>query len=328
MTPVSLRSLLLLALATLLSGCGYDYPPPSLQPAAPAGFALLPSSSADPAPRIALGRALFHDTRLSGDGRMSCATCHQPDRGFADGQALATGSGGRVLPRHTPALWNVARAPLLMVDGRATSLEAQALMPVRNPAEMGGDVDRIAAQLGADAAMRRRFAAAFPAGTPIGADSIARAIAAYERTLVSRPAPFDRWAAGDRGAMSAAAVRGFALFAGRAGCSRCHNGSAFSDGDFHDVGLPDADPGRGAITGRRRDAHAFRTPSLRDVGRSPPYMHNGALPDLAAVVDHYADTMVLRPNTPRRVALTAAERRDLVAFLEALTSEGDLPPGA
>ena len=195
-----------------------------------------------------------------------------------------------------------------------------------NAAEMATDLDRTLASLRADADMRRRFAAAFPAGTAIDGASIARAIAAYERTLVSRTARFDRWAAGERDAMSPAAVRGYALFAGRAGCARCHAGWAFSDGAFHDIGLPDSDSGRGGVTGRDRDAHAFRTPSLRDIGQSPPYMHDGSLPNLAAVVDHYAKDAVPRRRALARVALTVAERSDLVAFLLALTSEA--PPAA
>ncbi len=316
-----MRRLTLLILLILLAGCSYGYPPPSAKPASPASFALPPPAAPGDPARIALGRMLFNDTRLSGDGRMSCATCHREDLGFGDGRKTAVGIGGQVLPRHTPSLWNVVRAPQLMVDGRAATLEAQALMPMQNPAEMGADLDHAVALLRGDAALRGRFAAAFPAGTPIDARSIAGAIAAYERTLVSRPARFDRWARGNATAMPAAAVRGYALFAGRAGCARCHNGWAFSDGGFHDVGLADNDRGRGAITGRARDDHAFRTPSLRDIARSAPYMHDGSLPDLAAVVDHYADGVVARRNAPARVALTLAERRDLVAFLQALTGE-------
>lgn len=311
----------LILIAMLPAGCGYAYDRPSLVPTPPATF-ILPAAAAPGNPaRVALGQALFHDTRLSGDGSMACATCHQAELGFADGRVKAAGIGGRSLPRHTPSLWNVAAAPRLMVDGRAASLEAQALMPMANPAEMGADPERAAAALDRDPAMRVRFAAAFPGRPAIDAAAIAAAIAAYERTLVSGPARFDRWATGDASAMAPAAVRGFRLFAGRAGCSRCHSGPVFSDGAFHDVGLPDGDRGRGAITGKRRDDHGFRTPSLRDVGRSPPYMHDGSLPSLAAVVDHYAQGMVARRGTPGRVALTAEERTDLVAFLESLDTE-------
>lgn len=316
-----MRHLTLLILIILLAGCSYGYPPPSAKPADPASFLLPPPAAPRDRARIALGRVLFNDTRLSGDGRMSCASCHRETLGFGDGRKTAIGSDGQVLPRHTPSLWNVVRAPRLMVDGRAATLEAQALMPMQNPAEMATDLDHAVATLRADPAMRRHFAGAFPDGTAIGTASIARALAAYERTLVSRPARFDRFARGDAKAMPAAAMRGYALFAGRAGCARCHNGWAFSDGSFHDIGLPDADRGRGAITGRARDEHAFRTPSLRDIGRSAPYMHDGSLPDLAAVIDHYADGVVARRHTPARVALTVAERRDLVAFLLALTGE-------
>ncbi|KPF67320.1 hypothetical protein IP88_12405 [alpha proteobacterium AAP81b] len=308
--------------AALLSGCNYAYPAPPSRPAAPSAFTRAPAALAAATPaQVALGRALFHDTRLSGDGSLSCASCHQPELGFGDGRATGVGIGGTKLKRHTPGLWNVGFAPALFVDGRAATLEEQALMPVANPDEMGADPAKVAARLAADPAMRARFAAAFPGGPAVTPATMARAIAAYERTMVSGAAPFDRWAAGSAGSMAPAAVRGYALFAGRAGCARCHNGWALSDGKYHDVGLPDTDPGRGAITGRRRDDHAFRTPSLREIGRAPPYMHDGSLPSLAAVVDHYADGVVARRGAPARVALTAAERRDLVAFLEALDSD-------
>jgi cytochrome c peroxidase len=320
-----LSTLILAPVIALLGGCSYGYAPPSAKPAPPATFVLpaTPPAMAGASAQAALGKLLFEDKRLSGDGSTACVTCHQPDKGFADGQRTAIGIGAKALPRHTPALWNIGRAPRLMVDGRAASLEEQALMPMRNAAEMATDFPRMLATLQADPRVRGQLAKAFPGETAITPAIIARAIAAYERTLVSGPARFDRWARGDANAMSAAAVRGFALFAGRGGCSRCHQGAQFSDGGFHDIGLPDADRGRGAITGRRRDDHGFRTPMLREIGRSAPYMHDGSLPDLAAVVDHYADGAVQRRGVPARVTLSAAERRDLVTFLQSLDSEAD-----
>jgi cytochrome c peroxidase len=315
---------LLAALA--LTACAYRYDTPKFGiAAAPTSFAVRPAvlepvdNPSTPA-KIELGGLLFADPGLSGDGKSSCASCHDPRRGFADGLAKSPGNGGRLLVRHTPTLLNVAYAPILFWDGRSPSLEDQALRPITNGGEMARHPAVLADAVEGNPRYQALFAAAFP-GTGVSEANIARAIAAYERTLVSGTAPFDRFIAGTTTAISPAAARGFALFAGKANCAACHSGALLTDGKFHDVGLADDDLGRGGITNNSAFDHAFRTPALREIGRTAPYMHNGSLQNLAAVVDHYADTDKRRRGSLPPLALSAAERRDLVAFLQTLDSE-------
>ena len=269
--------------------------------------------------KIALGRDLFNDTRLSGDGTRSCATCHQPDKAFADGVARFAGLRGHRLDRNTPGLINIGFARRVFIDGRAASLEEQALGPITSPDEMGRAPGHAVDLIRADPRYRARFKEVF--GASVSEANVAKALAAFQRTLVSGVAPFDRWAAGDVGAISPAAARGFAVFAGRGKCLSCHSGANFTDDKFHNVGLPGTDPGRGAITGRARDTHAFRTPSLREIGRTAPYMHDGSLASLEAVVDHYSDDIKRLPHTPRAAGLNRDEKADLVAFLRTLQSD-------
>ena len=319
------RVALMLAASLAASACAYRYTGIDRgMPFAAAKFALRPAM---PIPfknpmtpeKIALGRDLFNDTKLSGDGTRSCATCHQPDKAFQDSVAGFAGLRGRPLDRNTPGLINIGFARHLFVDGRAASLEEQALGPVTNPDEMGRAPGHAVDLIRADTTYRARFAAVF--GAPVSEATVSKALAAYQRTLVSGVAPFDRWAAGDTRAISPTAARGFAVFSGKGNCLSCHGGANFADDKFHDVGLPTADPGRGAITRRARDAHAFRTPSLREIGRTAPYMHNGSLPTLAAVVNHYSDDVTRRANTPKSVQLSPSEKSDLVAFLGTLDSQ-------
>jgi cytochrome c peroxidase len=171
------------------------------------------------------------------------------------------------------------------------------------------------------------FAEAFPEAPEITAEQVARALAAFERTIVSGETPFDRWIDGDETAIGDAAKRGFALFNGTANCVQCHSGWRLTDDGFHDTGLPGNDPGRGPIVGVKLLEHAFKTPSLRNVARRPPYMHDGSVASLRAAVDHYAGGIVERPTLSddlKRISLTEAERADLVSFLETLSDDG--PP--
>lgn len=306
--------------AILVAACSYGYERPNFGQVAPrSAFAARPDLAAPPPELAALGQRLFQDVRLSGDGSQSCASCHQVARGFADGQRLSM-AGGRTLVRHTPSLFNVAYYPLLFWDGRSPGLEDQALRPVINGAEMGRHPAVLADAIAGDPRYRPMFRAAFGQNA-VTEDGIARAIAAYERTLVSGTAPFDRWLTGDERAISAAAARGFALFTGKAQCSACHSGWLMSDGKFHDTGMPDSDLGRGGITNNRAFDYAFKTPSLREVGRTAPYMHDGSLATLASVVDHYADRKVKRRLAMPRIDLSVAERADLVEFLSTLDSQ-------
>jgi len=313
----------LLPLAAVACAYGYETPPFD-QPVAPQSFAVRPvmqhpADNPSTPEKIALGRKLFFEPRLSGDGKGSCASCHRPDKTWADGLKTARGEGGRSLRRNTPTIINSGFMPSLFWDGRSPSLEDQALRPVMSGGEMALHPAIITSRIATDPAYVQAFAAAFP-GTSISEAAIARAIASFERSLVSSEAPFDRHLAGKAAAISPEAERGFRLFSGKAQCAACHSGWLLSDGKFHDVGLPDTDFGRGGITNNRFLDHAFRTPSLREIGKTAPYMHDGSLPTLAAVVDHYAENRVKRRGTPPPTPLSPAERAELVAFLETLDS--------
>lgn len=306
-----LRTTLALALGLLAAACT-SYGPAS-RPAPPESFRdrpAIPQPSANPATpaRVALGEVLFHDPNLSADRNMSCATCHQPDRAFSDGTPTAHGKGGRALSHNTPGLHNIGLATSLFWDGRSPSLEDQALRPIVSPQEMALPPAQLMPRIQAQPRYAALFAAAFPGEAP-GLSAVARALAAYQRTLVSGEAPVDRFFAGDSTALSPQAQRGFALFAGRARCATCHAGWALSDWQRHDIGRPD--------TANRK----VRTPSLREVGRTAPYMHDGRFPTLEAVVDHYSDGAARRMGAAPTVRLTAAEKAELVAFLRSLDSD-------
>jgi cytochrome c peroxidase len=270
-----------------------------------------------------LGRTLFHDTRLSAPGALACASCHNAGFSYGDGLPASLGNAMKPLPRRSLSILNSAWGELYMWDGRAASLEAQALGPITAPAEMNQALDQLPAVLSAIRDYKPLFAAAFPrqAITP---ERTAQAIATYERTIVSAPAPFDAWIEGDATAIPAAAQRGFALFDGSARCALCHSGWRFTDDGFHDIGLPDADQGRGRLLPRViKMRHAFKTPGLREIALRGPYMHDGSLPTLDAVVAHYNQGGIDRPSRSELIgplALSAREQADIVAFLRTLTS--------
>lgn len=273
-----------------------------------------------------LGQLLYYDPRLSGTNTVSCATCHNPGLSWGDGLATGIGVGGK-LARRTPTILNLAWAELLMWDGRSNSLEDQALGPVESAMEMRQDLNTLVPKLEAIDGYRTAFGLAFP-GEGITLGTIAKALATYERTVVSTTAPFDRWIAGDERAVSESAKRGFVLFNGKANCAVCHAGWNLTDHSFHDVGMPDADVGRGKFLPLESMQHAFKTPTLRDVARRAPYMHDGSLPDLAAVMEHYdrggaAQRPGLSPEI-RPLGLSAQEKADLVEFM--LTLTGDPEP--
>lgn len=275
-------------------------------------------------PRELLGRTLFFDPRLSGSKTISCATCHNP--GFAWGDALpkAVGQGMKPLQRRTPTLLNSAWADLLYWDGRANSLEEQALGPIAAPLEMDSRLDELAATLGGLVEYRALFARAYP-GEPIGPAVVARALATYERTIVSGSAPFDEWISGCGSAISESAKRGFDLFNSKAVCQKCHSGWNFTDNGFHDIGLDDADSGRGAELPLESMQHAFKTPTLRNADRRGPFMHNGSAATLEEVIDLYdRGGLAKRPSLAPEIVplhLTAQEKADLIAFLHTLTSD-------
>jgi cytochrome c peroxidase len=277
-----------------------------------------------------LGRRLFSDPILSRDGTVSCSTCHRPEKAYADGLSLAVGVRGQVQKRNAPTLLNAAFVRRPFLDGRAASLEEQAGIPVLNPTEMDMTEGEVVDRLRADAGYPGRFSGAFGEGG-ITFARVRAAIACFERTLLAGDSPFDRWWAGDPAAMPENAVRGFRLFMGRARCATCHpvrqSYALFADGEFHNTGAGSGagreDPGRMAITGREEDRGKFRTPTLRNVARTAPYMHDGSLKTLAEVVDFYDRGGEPNPRLDpdvRPLVLSDREKGDMVAFLEALSS--------
>lgn len=283
----------------------------------------------------ALGKDLFFDTLLSVDQSVSCATCHKPEHGFADDVALSVGVTGVALRRHTPHLFNLADGSSFFWDGRARSLEEQSLMPIQNPDEMGLEIGVLIERLEADSEYPNDFIEVF--GSPgISKKRVAAAIAAFERTLVADATPYDRFIEGDRSAMSESAQRGMDIFFKHdVGCSTCHGGPNFTDNDFHNTGLFGDDLGRAEVdrVGNFKmrpypffhTQKAFKTPGLRNVALTAPYMHNGVFTTLEEVVQNYnrgsqdpesyGISLDVKP-----LHLTDQEVTDLVGFLEALTS--------
>ena len=272
--------------------------------------------------KAALGKMLFFDTRLSRDKNLNCASCHNPSFGWEVPFATAIGSGGKPLGRHAPTALNQAWSKNYFWDGRAPTLEAQAKGPIKAAVEMDLPLAKAVERLSAVEGYRSVFSKAFPK-EGLNADTLVKAIATYERTLVTGDTPFDRWVRGDAKAMADGAKRGFALFAGRAGCSGCHTGWNFTDDKFHDIGLPTEDKGRMATTNAATDQHAFKTPGLREITARAPYMHVGQVNTLDEVLGHYVTGGQKRPSLSplvKPIVLSPQERQDLVAFLRSLSS--------
>lgn len=323
------------AVVVALGGCGGLAIPKQSEPT---GNPLGPIAGLDllvPVPRdnpmtnekIVLGERLFFDSILSADGAVRCASCHRPDYAFADSVAISRGAFGRQGQRNAPALVNRAYGRTFFWDGRVATLEEQVLHPIQDSVELGQPVSQLVRRLAADRSYRAGFARAFSA--PISAVAIGRALASYVRTLRSGNAPIDRWRDGESLALSNAARRGLALFTGRGNCVACHVGPNFTDEDFHNTGVTARsaryvafDSGRARVSGKLKDVGAFKTPTLREVARTAPYMHDGSLATLESVVAFYDSGGVasdlLDPEI-KPLGLTPEQRRDLVAFLEALT---------
>lgn len=246
---------------------------------------------------VALGRKLFFEKRLSRDSSISCATCHDPKRAFTDDLPRAKGINGQIGPRRSPRTLNRAWGKSFFWDGRAATLEDQVVQPITNPIEMGMTLEEAVARLAPD----------YPGLTVL---TMRRALASYVRTILAGDSPYDRFLAGDRGALTAEQQRGLALFRGKAGCISCHLGPNLTDEDFHvtDAGKNPQDKGRDG---------AFKTPSLRQVAEAAPYFHDGSAPTLEAVIDHY-DKGGTDPEM-QPLKLSAEEKRALVAFLKSLT---------
>lgn len=266
---------------------------------------------------VALGRRLFTDRRLSRDRSISCASCHDPRRAFSSPEPRAVGVFGRVGQRNAPALVNRGYGRAFFWDGRMTSLEQQVLMPIQDPREMDLPIAEAAARVN------------------VTVDELSRALASYVRSILSGASPFDRFVHGDRQALSQEQQEGLRIFRGKGNCSACHIGPTFTDERFHNTGVAwresatgsaangsFTDEGRFAVTRLEADRGAFKTPTLREVARTAPYMHDGSLATLAAVIDFY--DLGGRPNPAldpevRPLGLTGDEKRALVAFLHALS---------
>ncbi len=280
--------------------------------------------------RERLGRTLFFDPRLSGSGVTACSTCHNPGFDWGDGLERAVGHGMKPLLRRTPGVQNLAWAAALFWDGRAATLEEQALGPIASPDEMNMPLEVLVPKLRAIPEYAPLFEAAYP-GEGVTPETVARALATFERTLVSGRAPFDAWLEGDEDAVSEEAKRGFALFNGKGRCDKCHDGWRFTDDGFHDIGAAGSDRGRAAVVeGIGALEFAFKTPTLRNAERRAPYLHDGSEPTLEAVIELYdRGGRVKRPSLSPEIVpleLTPEESRQLVAFMRTLTSED--PPVA
>jgi cytochrome c peroxidase len=286
--------------------------------AEPAGLPPVPHPKDNPPTpeKIALGKQLYFDPRLSADDTISCASCHDPKKGWSNAEQFATGVGGKKGGRNAPSVINSAYYTFQFWDGRAKTLEEQALGPIQNPIEMNLTLEKAVEKLNAVPGYREQFQKVF--GTEATSDGIAKAIAAFERTVLSGDAPYDRFKAGDQSALSEAAQRGMKLFFGKANCSACHSGANFSDSAFHNIGYDSDDVGRVAISKLPGDTGAMKTPTLRDIAKTAPYMHNGGLKTLEEVVAHYNRGGNGNPYQDEEIyplKLTDAEMADLVTFL-------------
>lgn len=277
--------------------------------------------------REQLGKFLFFDTRLSGSNAMSCASCHNPSFAWGDGLAKGVGHGHKELGRKSPTILNLAGAKLLMWDGRKKDLEDQALGPIGSDAEMNMKMDGpegLAAKIKAIKGYPPLFEKAYPK-EEINNDLIAKAIAVYERGVVSGEAPFDKWIKGNEGAISKEAKLGFEVFNGKANCVKCHSGWNFSDGSFHDIGVKGDDIGRGKFLKIKTQQFAFKTPGLRSITHRGPYMHGGQEATLEAVIDFYDRGGDVKreslSNEIKPLGLTKDEKTALVAFLGTLTGK-------
>ena len=277
--------------------------------------------------KIALGKMLYFDKRLSADNSVACASCHNPKFGFTDGMPVSTGIKGQKGGRSAPTVINRLFSDAQFWDGRAESLEAQALGPIQNPIEMGNTLDAVVKKLNAIKGYRDAFQRTF--GTEATAEGIAKAIASFERTVLSGNSPYDRVKAGDKKAMPESAQRGLALFESkRVNCIACHVGHNFTDENYRNLGVGmDKEKtalGRFDISKNEEDRGAFKTPTLRDIARTAPYMHDGSLQTLREVIDYYDKGGTLSPHLSpdmKPLKLTEQEKTDLIEFMQSLTGE-------
>jgi cytochrome c peroxidase len=340
----SLLIILIAAFALLSAGQKTSGVMPIGQPVhikAPLGLPPVPIPADNPptAETIALGRRLYYDPVLSADNTVSCAICHDPRFGFADPKPVSEGADKKTGTRNSPPVTNAAYFKVQFWDGRSPSLEKQAEGPVQNPVEMANTLVAVEQKLNADPSYREEFAKAWGPG-PITYEMVEKSIASFERTVLSGNSPFDRWKYGhDEKAVNSSVKRGFVVFTSKkkADCAACHTVgdkyALFTDNQFHNIGIgvdlgQITDPGLGAITHNEADMGKFKTPSLRNIRLTAPYMSDGSLRDLKQVVDFYIGAGNSNPNLDKEIHvldfLTGQERSDLEAFLSSLT--GEMPP--
>jgi cytochrome c peroxidase len=271
---------------------------------------------------------LFFDGRLSSNGTVSCAFCHEPGHAFSGRTAFSKGVNGKPGTRHAPTLLNRAWGKTQFWDGRVPTLESQVIVPVTNPDEMGMTVDRVVQTVQGIKGYAPLFAAAFGDST-ISFDRISKAIATFERTLVSGNSPYDRYLAGDRAALTKQQKAGLDFFNRKGECAECHTGPNFTTEKFANLGIgmdqENPDPGREVVTKKRGDFGKFKIPTLRDLAHRPPYMHDGRFKTLGEVLDLYAKGGLPNPHLDTRLTpfyLDEQTKRDLLAFLDSLNGEG------
>jgi len=278
--------------------------------------------------KIELGRLLYFDKRLSRDNTIACATCHKPELAFTDDQPVSMGVGRQLGGRSAPTVINRAFSKAQFWDGRAASLEDQAKGPLVNPIEMGmpshkAEVDKLNQIEGYKKLFQKVF------GTEVTIDGVAMAIASFERTVLSGNSPFDRYMAGDKKALSESAVSGLGIFRGKARCAVCHSGFNFTDEKYHNLGIDwdkaSVDLGRFTVTKNTKDIGAFKTPTLRDITKTAPYMHDGRDGSLEDMIEFYNRGGIDNPYKDPLITplnLTNQEKHDLIEFLYSLDGEG------
>uniref|UniRef100_Q01SD6 Methylamine utilization protein MauG n=1 Tax=Solibacter usitatus (strain Ellin6076) TaxID=234267 RepID=Q01SD6_SOLUE len=301
-----------------------------LPPAAPLGLPMIawPRDNPYSAAKVELGKLLYFDRRLSADGTVSCASCHDPKMAFTDNAPVSTGIKSQHGIRSAPTVINRAYSQAQYWDGRAATLEEQVKEPIANPLEMGITHEAAAERLRKIKGYRPLFKGAF-GSEQIDIDRVAKAIATFERTVLSGNSRYDRYNNGDPRAMNVQEVRGMEIFFGRANCGRCHEGPNFTSNGYSNIGVgsdkPEPDVGRYAVTQDARDWGVFKTPTLREIEHTWPYMHDGSMKSLEEVVEYYNKGGIRNRNldpSMKMLHMNESEKAALVAFLLALSGEG------
>jgi cytochrome c peroxidase len=328
--PKSLKSLITVSLLAALSACQAPRPVAPHQAISQAFQQAASPLGTQPrqADETALGLRLFFETRLSANNAMSCASCHQPGRGFSNAEPNALGVTGQRGNRNVPTIYGLSAYKSFFWDGRATSIEEQALGPIQNPIEMNLPIERAVAKLEALPYYRSRFKELY--GSPVTGNGIARALASFERALQLKPSAYERFYNGDTDALTQEQANGMGIFGRQAHCSTCHKGPNFTDNQFHNIGVgfdrPNPDPGRQAITQNPEDFGAIRTPSLKQLTLTGPYMHDGSQKSLEDIIEYYDRGGNPNPNLSLEMNplnLTPKAKTELLAFLRVLQSPGD-----